>query len=590
LPYTSREHIQEACEKQKGAKKDMSGVVRWLRRKVQGVYADDGKSEDDGVGSEASDEDEQEAARAAKERAELDRQVKAMMAREAWAERRAERFDKKNKIIPLTLVAGPLGAGKTTLTRRIVESVRDFTLGVIVNDFASLNIDSKRLEEDIAIREKDPNETKRAVGSSFVPKVVELSGGCICCSLSDGLASAVRAMVEKAGSSVDYVVVETSGLTNPIEMVRVIEQELGSNVRLDSVVYLLDADNWEEALNGSDGRDRQLAHADVVVLNKVDLLDAESNELEEHVLPAIAKKTNARVLTATYGNVTLERIMDVVRAEPEREAFGRVVQSRVEREQLSSWSIPTSGGNLVRRAALANYSTIDHTAASQFESLVFTSDKPLSLERFQELVLSNTTFRGTIARVKGTVSFAEVPGHRLTLEISGKSRIDVIDHGKWVSTVHTALALVIAGEPEDAQALSKALELSATPSSTTDRAVEEEELVAQILANPNYKLLDGETSGPLILRLVGNRTFPFTEDELRARFGVDVDEANRTWVKCINSSGRHVLALPVNEEQGTYACAISRKLNPEDAVDILEKATRAAFNTDFAAVKHCACD
>jgi cobalamin biosynthesis protein CobW len=185
--------------------------------------------------------------------------------------------------IPATIVTGFLGAGKTTLVRHLLTAASRHRLAVIVNEFGELGIDRDLLLGcgDEACRDDD---------------IVELANGCLCCTVADDFVPALTRLVERAKPP-DHIVVETSGLALPKPLVQALAwPELRTRMTVDGVVTVIDAaavasgrfaDDPEAvaALRGDDpaiGHDNpheevfsdQLACADLVVLNKTDLLDA----------------------------------------------------------------------------------------------------------------------------------------------------------------------------------------------------------------------------------------------------------------------------------------------------------------------------
>ena len=148
------------------------------------------------------------------------------------------RMNRSSKILPVTLVTGFLGSGKTTLLRKLLpQQGLGFRLGAVVNDFAELNVDA-----DIVRRIGVPSS-----------QVVELTNGCICCNLAADLKQAVWRMLQSAEGSgsgsatpadVEYLLVETSGITDPMSIIATLEEAFGkmTRVRLESVVTVVDID------------------------------------------------------------------------------------------------------------------------------------------------------------------------------------------------------------------------------------------------------------------------------------------------------------------------------------------------------------
>src|SRR5580692_10153661 len=212
--------------------------------------------------------------------------------------------------VPCTIVTGFLGAGKTTLIRHLIANVQGRRLAVIVNEFGDVGIDGEIL---------------KGCGNAACPEdnIVELANGCLCCTVADEFVPALDAILAKAG--VEHIVIETSGLALPKPLVQAFHwPAIKSRVTVDGVVVVVDgaalADGRVaadlEALRRQRAADAALEHddpveevfedqiacADLVVLNKRDLLD------EAGVNQALATISNAlprsvKVLTVTDGKV-----------------------------------------------------------------------------------------------------------------------------------------------------------------------------------------------------------------------------------------------------------------------------------------------
>lgn len=525
-------------------------------------------------------------------------QAQMLSAREEWRMQKQHEQsgtgNRKSRPVPITLVTGDLGSGKTTLIRRVIESVRDFSLGVVVNDFAPLNIDKEAIEEQAQL-------VRQAPGAAVSPQVVELSNGCVCCSLSSGLADAVRAMVAtNREAGIDYILVETSGLTNPAAIVRVIEQEIQGSVRLDAVVLVTDADRWPQTLATT-----ELTLADIILLNKTDIFPSESaREDAQNQLQQAAGK--ARVVPCSFGEIPLEQVLDVVRVEPEREAFGRMVTGKHARERLGTYTIPENGGNLTVRLPPPTNAKHASKQVNRWSSIVFRQKSAISLVSLQRYLLDDAACIEKLARLKGTATFIEAPEQDFDFQISGAARISLVPRSTIrVTSARCELAAVVQGDKQDADNLHdlllKACDLDLT--STADKDSQSTDDLATILKQDANWIIVDESPHLLRLRLVGTRSYAVGPDDMIRKFAIDLNAANLTFVKAINASGLRVASLPfyymneASDAEKTVGLLLTNfnqgDLAPQDwqrVLQAIDTATQTAFKVDFVNVKHCRCD
>ncbi|KAL1495499.1 hypothetical protein AB1Y20_016864 [Prymnesium parvum] len=196
-------------------------------------------------------------------------------------------------VTPVSIITGFLGAGKTTLLRHILSDPRGLKIAVIQNELSA----TSGLERSTMV---GPN------GEEF-EEFVELANGCVCCSVRDDFTTAVERLMEVKGRF-DYILIETTGMADPGPVAENfwLDDELESPLRLDGIIAVVDAHNLHLQLAELEAC-RQVACADVIVLNKV---DGVSSEHLMELRASIARlNAIAPVLPTTHSRVPLEKIM-----------------------------------------------------------------------------------------------------------------------------------------------------------------------------------------------------------------------------------------------------------------------------------------
>ena len=191
---------------------------------------------------------------------------------------------------PVTILSGFLGSGKTTLLNQMLKSANGLRIAVMINDFGDVNID-----KDLVVGQSGD--------------VVELSGGCMCCTIRDDLLSSAQELL-RSGRAFDYLIVETSGLADPAIVAQTfLVPGLEESFRLDAVVTMVDSANIESSLEQNETAREQIRCADLLVVNKLDLVTPEDMDRIRSRLAEI--NTRVRALPATNGIVPIGLLLDI---------------------------------------------------------------------------------------------------------------------------------------------------------------------------------------------------------------------------------------------------------------------------------------
>jgi G3E family GTPase len=220
--------------------------------------------------------------------------------------------------LPVTVLSGFLGAGKTTVLNHILNNREGLRVAVIVNDMSDVNIDAELVKQDGGLSRTDE-------------KLVEMSNGCICCTLRDDLLIEVRRLADEG--RFDYLVIESTGIGEPLPVATTFDfrnedgLSLSDVSRLDTMVTVVDAVNLLKDYSSQDflrdrgevageGDDRalvdllveQIEFADVIVLNKVSTATAEQRMLARKIIAAL--NSQARIIEVDFGRVPPSAVLN----------------------------------------------------------------------------------------------------------------------------------------------------------------------------------------------------------------------------------------------------------------------------------------
>jgi G3E family GTPase len=266
------------------------------------------------------------------------------------------------KEIPVTIVTGFLGSGKTTLLNRMLKENHGKKIAVVLNEIGDVNLDSELVVQSIGEELKIMNN------------------GCVCCTVRGDLTKICMDLVKK-NLNFDHLVIETTGMADPSPVAQTffMEESLKAHFSLDAIVTVVDAKHMELNLKEVKETQDQIGFADVILLNKTDLISAQELQL---CLGKIKSINNvAKLFQTTQSNIPIQDILDI-------KAFDLNARLEVNPEITNEYH--------------------QHKHDDSIQSLYFEEEKPLDMERFSRFMQMVVGELGNqLLRFKGVIYAAE---------------------------------------------------------------------------------------------------------------------------------------------------------------------------------------
>lgn len=322
--------------------------------------------------------------------------------------------------IPVTILSGYLGSGKTTLMNHILNNTENARVAVIVNDMSEINIDADLIANGSSLSRTDE-------------KFVELSNGCICCTLREDLLVEIQKLVNQGG--IDYILIESSGISEPVPVAQTFSYmdedtniDLTEKVKIDTMVTVVDAFRfWSDYQSGESLLDRnegiseiderevsdllidQIEFCDVIILNKCDLVDeSELNKLKQTIKKL---QPEAEIISTSHGVVDIEKILNTNKFNYEKASM--------------------SAGWLKELEQGGHYNHTPETEEYGISSFVYKRTLPFHAKRFDDFLHNMPE---NIVRAKGLVWLASRNDFVVMLSQAGKS-IGIEPVSYWVAAM-----------------------------------------------------------------------------------------------------------------------------------------------------------
>ena len=322
----------------------------------------------------------------------------------------------QNKVVPITVLTGYLGAGKTTLINHVLNNQEGYKVAVIVNDIGEVNIDADLIGKGGIVQEED---------ASLVP----LQNGCICCTLKVDLMQQIVDIIKQ--KRFDYILIEASGVCEPLPIAQTItvlseqteQYGLPKICRLDNLVTVVDSLRLRDEFNCGDNLVKediddedienlliqQIEFCNKIILNKVDEISKEELNKVKAVIKRLQPK--AEIIETNYGKVEINKILNTNAFDFEEASMSAGWIEELNREDNEE-------------------EEEGETEEYGIGTFVYYKRAPFNRGKFEKFA---SNFPENIIRCKGVVWFSDEPEYSYVFEQSGK-QIEAYDAGEWVAS------------------------------------------------------------------------------------------------------------------------------------------------------------
>jgi G3E family GTPase len=314
---------------------------------------------------------------------------------------------KPTQRLKVSIITGFLGSGKTTLVNNILKNKKKWKVAVIVNEFGEVGIDNQLM-------------------FSTKEDIIELSNGCICCQVRGDIIETILNVLKKY-KKLDYMIIETSGVANPIPVAQTFFlDELQPYTEMDSIITVVDAFHFKENLKKSNAED-QIKAADIILLNKIDTVNKTKIKTIKSAIKKLAPQ--ARIIETTNSSVPLALILNIGQFDVKRflDKQGKWKEEDHDHDKF---------GN--------------HIEEDGIISFMFKSTKPMDMHKFQ---LFAQNLPESICRSKGIIYFKGLKNKAIYQQVG--RRIDVKTQQAWGKKKETQIVFI--GQNVDPKEIAKQL-------------------------------------------------------------------------------------------------------------------------------------